>query len=104
MAVQKREVGGRIRWVGRYRGSDGIERSQTFDTRGAAKDWVNDRERELRRGEWINPKDQEVTVGKMWADWEAAAKKTDGTGRCASSSAATLAGSSVRRSARSQGI
>ncbi|MBM4487400.1 site-specific integrase [Prescottella equi] len=78
MAVQKRERGGRIRWVGRYRGSDGIERSQTFDTRGAAKDWVNDRERELRRGEWINPKDQEVTVGKMWADWEAAAK-TDGT-------------------------
>jgi integrase len=80
MAVQKRERGGRIRWVGRYRGSDGIERSQTFDTKGAAKDWVNDREREMRRGEWINPKDQEVTVGKMWADWEDAAK-TDGTRR-----------------------
>ncbi len=80
MKPQKRTRNGKVRWIGRYYGSDGEEYSQTFDTQGAAKDWIADRERELRRGEWINPKDQEVTVGWMWTDWKNAAK-TDGTRR-----------------------
>lgn len=75
MTVQKRERGGQIRWVGRYRGPDGKERSKTFDTKGAAKDWVGDREQEMRRGEWIDPDLGRVTVGEVATRWEKLAGK-----------------------------
>lgn len=78
MKPQKRVRGGKVRWVARYRGSDGLERSRTFARERDAKDWVGDRERELRRGEWIDPAAQEVTVGQLWATWESMAR-TDGT-------------------------
>lgn len=78
MSVQRRERGGKVRWVGRYRAADGREISRTFDTQKAAKAWTAERHRELRRGEWIDPKDQEVTVGELWKSWQAAAQ-TDGT-------------------------
>lgn len=50
MAVQKRERAGKVRWVGRYRGPDGTERSCTFDTKREANAWIAEREREKRRG------------------------------------------------------
>lgn len=78
MSVQRRERGGRVRWVARYRAADGREISKTFDTQKAAKVWLGERHRELRRGEWIDPKDQQVTVGELWQAWEVAAQ-TDGT-------------------------
>lgn len=69
MTVQKRERGGKVRWVGRYRGPDGTERSRTFDTKGAAKDWVDEREREKRRGEWVDPAAQSIHLSALWQKW-----------------------------------
>ena len=69
MAIQKRERSGQIRWIGRYRGPDGNERSKTFETKKAAKDWVTKREREMRRGEWIDPEMGKVTVGEVVTQW-----------------------------------
>lgn len=65
MAVQRRERGGKVRWVGRYRGPDGRERSATFETKREAKAWVDEREREKRRGEWISPEAQQITLGDL---------------------------------------
>ena len=65
MAVQRRERAGKVRWVGRYRGPDGQERSKTFDSKREAKAWVDEREREKRRGEWIAPESQQVTLGEL---------------------------------------
>ncbi|NKU37234.1 hypothetical protein GS887_25035 [Rhodococcus hoagii] len=56
MAVQRRIRGGQVRWVARYRGPDGKERSKTFDAKKAAKDWVNDREKDVRQGDWVDPR------------------------------------------------
>lgn len=74
MSVQKRIRGGQIRWVARYRGPDGKERSKTFDTKKSGKDWVADRRLEMRDDEWIDPASQTVTVGRLWADWERSAR------------------------------
>ncbi|MFI8664280.1 tyrosine-type recombinase/integrase [Rhodococcus qingshengii] len=78
MKPQKRTRNGKVRWIGRYVGTDGVERSMTFDLEREAKDWSAEREREVRRGEWIDPKLQEVTIGELWGSWEGAAQ-TDGT-------------------------
>ncbi|WP_047888569.1 tyrosine-type recombinase/integrase [Rhodococcus sp. ARP2] len=78
MKPQKRIRGGKVRWVGRYVGTDGQERSKTFELEKHAKAWSVEREREVRRGEWIDPKDQETTIGQLWAIWESSAR-TDGT-------------------------
>ncbi|MFF0816589.1 tyrosine-type recombinase/integrase [Rhodococcus sp. NPDC003318] len=78
MKVQKRTRNGKVRWVGRYYGADGRELSKTFDTKAEATAWVGERLRELRRGEWIDPRDQQVTVGQLWQAWEKAAE-SDGT-------------------------
>ncbi|MFD7044745.1 tyrosine-type recombinase/integrase [Rhodococcus jostii] len=80
MKPQKRTRGGKVRWVARYRGSDGVERSKTFELEREAKQWVAEREREVRNDEWIDPKAGEITVGDLWAKWEQAAR-TDGTKR-----------------------
>ncbi|MGX1598637.1 tyrosine-type recombinase/integrase [Dietzia maris] len=65
MAIQRRERGGKVRWVGRYYGPDGSERSRTFETKREAKAWVDEREREKRRGEWIAPEAQQITLGDL---------------------------------------
>lgn len=78
MKPQKRVRNGKVRWVGRYVGSDGLERSKTFDREKDAKAWCAERERELRRGEWIDPASQETTVGELWAAWDRLAK-SEGT-------------------------
>lgn len=78
MKPQKRIRGGKVRWVARYVGSDGLERSKTFELEKHAKSWTADREREVRRGEWIDPKNQETTIGELWAAWERSAR-SDGT-------------------------
>ncbi|MCD2139489.1 tyrosine-type recombinase/integrase [Rhodococcus pyridinivorans] len=78
MKPQKRIRGGKVRWVARYIGADGKERTKTFDFERDAKDWVRDREKEVRDGDWIDPKSQEITVTHLWRSWEQAAH-TDGT-------------------------
>ncbi|QNQ90757.1 tyrosine-type recombinase/integrase [Corynebacterium poyangense] len=62
MAVQKRIRGGKARWVARYRSPSGKEHSKTFDTRREATAWLAERERELRRGEWIDPNERNITL------------------------------------------
>lgn len=71
MAVQRRERAGKVRWVGRYRGPDGTERSKTFDTKRAATAWIAERAREMRRGEWVDPAAQSIQLGTMWEKWAA---------------------------------
>ncbi|MBM4498216.1 tyrosine-type recombinase/integrase [Rhodococcus hoagii] len=78
MAVQRRIRGGQVRWVARYRGPDGKERSKTFDAKKAAKDWVNDREKDVRQGDWVDPDLGRITVGEVARRWESLAGK-DGT-------------------------
>ncbi|MGX6508245.1 tyrosine-type recombinase/integrase [Rhodococcus sp. SJ-2] len=78
MKPQKRIRGGKVRWVARYVGADGRERTKTFDLERDAKSWVSDREKEVRDGDWIDPKSQETTVAQVWRAWEKAAH-TDGT-------------------------
>ncbi|NKS98583.1 hypothetical protein GS498_18580 [Rhodococcus hoagii] len=77
MAVQRRIRGGQVRWVARYRGPDGKERSKTFDAKKAAKDWVNDREKDVRQGDWVDPTWGGSPSVKSHADGRLAGK--DGT-------------------------
>ena len=65
---QKRVRNGKIRWVGRYRDPAGRERSKTFDTRREAAAWEAEREREMRRGEWVDPGAGAVTVARLVDD------------------------------------
>lgn len=71
MSVQKRIRSGKTRWVGRYRDPTGKERSRTFNTKREATAWVAERERELRRGEWVNPDETAITVEQAVADYMA---------------------------------
>lgn len=75
MSVQRRERGGKVRWVARYRDPAGRERSRTFDTKKAGTTWIQDRQREMRRGEWIAPEDQEITIGELVDEWAQQATK-----------------------------
>lgn len=66
--IQKRTTStGKTRWIGRYRTPAGRERSKTFDTRRQATAWVEERRREIRRHEHIDPADQDTTVAE-WVD------------------------------------
>lgn len=66
---QKRIRSGKTRWVGRYRDPAGRERSRTFDTRREAAAWEAEREREMRRGEWIDPDDASVPLRALVQEW-----------------------------------
>lgn len=78
MSIQKRETAAGVRYVARYRGPDKKERSKTFERRKDAKAWIEDRERDVRRGEWIDPKLGEETVAQYGQRWRARAH-TEGT-------------------------
>lgn len=57
MAISKRTTTtGKTRWVARYRDQIGTEHSKTFPTQKQAKNYLQEQERALRRGEWINEK------------------------------------------------
>src|SRR5574344_2700905 len=71
---QKRIRNGKARWVGRYRDPAGRERSRTFDTRREAQAWEHEREREMRRGEWVDPRGA-PTVEQLVREYEALAVK-----------------------------
>ncbi len=62
--VEKR---GPRKYRARYRGADGQERSQTFDTERAAKQWLATVTTSQLRGEWVDPSRSRQTVG-AWAD------------------------------------
>lgn len=73
--AQKRIRNGSIRWVGRYRDPAGKERSRTFDTKREAAAWESEREREMRRGEWLDPDDENTTVGALAEEWQRGATR-----------------------------
>lgn len=69
-SVQRRPKEGKprkgpVKWVARYRDAAGKEHSKTHSTERAAKDWVGDQERALRRGEWISPENERITVHQL---------------------------------------
>ena len=70
MKPQKRTRNGRARWIARYVDPTGRERSRTFDTRRAAADFIAEREREVKRGTWIDPADA-LTVAEVFDLWAA---------------------------------
>ena len=74
MAVQKRVRNGKTRWVARYRDPAGKEHSKTFDLHREAKAWLNDRERELRAGDWINPTDGQIPLTEYWKTYKTTAQ------------------------------
>lgn len=80
MKPQKRVRGGKVRWVARYVGSDGVERSKTFDFERDAKKWSAEREREVARGEWIDPQAGLITLGEYWQRYVDSARSA-GTAR-----------------------
>jgi integrase len=60
---------GQGKWLGRYRGPDGKERTKTLPTKGEAMAWAQEAERGIRRGEWADPSRSRITVGdwsKVW--------------------------------------
>lgn len=82
MGVQRRprkgspqDKGQKPRWVGRYRDTAGKEYAKTFTTEKAAKAWVGEQERALRRGEWISPEDEATTLLDLAREWRDEATK-----------------------------
>lgn len=62
---------GKVSWEARYIDPSGKIRSKSFSTKKEAEIWIDEENRSVRRGEWIDPKDQEVTIGQLvqaWAD------------------------------------
>lgn len=70
MKPQKRTRNGRTRWVARYVDPAGRERSRSFPTRRQAAEYIAEREREVRRGTWIDPGDS-LTVAEVYDLWAA---------------------------------
>jgi hypothetical protein len=64
--VEKRTTG---RWRARYRGTDGRERSKTFDRRVDADRWLAGVSFAIARGEWTDPARARVTVGDWSRQW-----------------------------------
>lgn len=84
MGVQRRpkkgspqDKGQKPRWVGRYRDASGKEHAKTFTTEKAAKDWVGEQERAVRRNEWIDPVDADTTVLQVAQAWVQEATKPE---------------------------
>lgn len=57
------------RWLGRYRGPDGKERTKTFPTKNEALAWGQTQERRMRSMEWTDPARAKVTVGEWSERW-----------------------------------
>ncbi|AMA00252.1 tyrosine-type recombinase/integrase [Corynebacterium glutamicum] len=60
---------GKVSWEARYRDPSGRIRSKSFPTKKAADTYLEEENRNVRRGEWIDPKDQEVTIGELMQAW-----------------------------------
>ena len=57
------------RWEARYRDSKGGMHAQSFDTKTSARLWAADKEADLRRGEWIDPRLGRTTFGTWAAEY-----------------------------------
>lgn len=68
-SVTKRGPG---RWLGRYRGPDGKERTKTFPTKGEASAWAQQQELRMRSQEWTDPARARITLNDFAEQWFAA--------------------------------
>jgi integrase len=56
-------------WEARYRDAAGRSHARTLRTKSEARRWAAEREADLRRGEWIDPRLARVTFGEWAADY-----------------------------------
>lgn len=76
MKPQKRTTKtGAVRWIARYTDPTGKERSKSFTTQREAKVFLQEQERALRRGTWLDPREQNTTVADLVADYVTLATK-----------------------------
>ncbi|WP_293954798.1 site-specific integrase [uncultured Corynebacterium sp.] len=69
MPQKKTTAKGTIRWVGRFRPPGGKETSRSFDTRRDAKAWEDEQARNYRRGVWLDPSLDKLTVKEVYDRW-----------------------------------
>ena len=62
---------GKDRWLGRYRGPDGKERTRTFSTKADAQRWAQEQERKIRTMDWADPALARITVNDWCEQWRA---------------------------------
>lgn len=78
MAISKRQTPtGKTRWVARYRDHAGKEHAKTFATQKQARAFLQEQQRALRRGEWVD-ENTAPTLAEYWPVWAATAT-TPGT-------------------------
>ncbi|MCX7491515.1 tyrosine-type recombinase/integrase [Corynebacterium sp. P6129] len=70
MSIQRRpktgkDKNGKVAWIARYRDATGKEHSKSFTREKDAKAWEAEQRRALRSGTWIDPEDQQITVGSL---------------------------------------
>ncbi|AST21073.1 hypothetical protein CEY17_09970 [Corynebacterium glutamicum ATCC 14067] len=69
MAQKKLTAKGTVRWVGRFRPPGGKESSRSFATRKEAKAWETEQFRSHRRGVWVDPVMDKLTVYELYSRW-----------------------------------
>lgn len=65
------------RWQGIYHDLAGNRHTKSFTRKRDATDWIAERERELRRGEWIDPGVQSVTLRSLVDDYARVASRSN---------------------------
>lgn len=68
---------GKVSWEARYRDPSGKQRSKSFPLKKEAVAFLEERRREMRRGEWISPEDQATTLHDLATQWHSEAIKTN---------------------------
>jgi len=54
------------KWAATIRTPGGKRRTETFLLKGAADKWAAEQEASIQRGDWIDPRHGELTVGEWW--------------------------------------
>lgn len=54
------------KWAATVRAPAGNRITDTFPLKSLAETWAADLEADVRRGDWIDPRDGEVTIGEWW--------------------------------------
>lgn len=57
------------RWEARFRDALGRQRSKTFDSKGAARAYLNAVETEIERGDWIDPNAGRISLAEYVEHW-----------------------------------
>jgi integrase len=65
-SIRQKPSGG---WEARYRDSSGRLHARTLRTKTEARTWAAEREADLRRGEWVDPRLARITFGHWSADY-----------------------------------